>query len=152
MVKTLEQAIAEVATLPAADQEQIGRKLLSHVEKLHELRGDIDKGVASLDAGQGQELNIEKFIQQKKRGMAAAKPPILWSPEALADLDQIWEYYAGAAGPAVADNILRAIDKVVSVISDYPCQAEPVMMFAPGCARLQLRHMLSSIAYENSQK
>jgi len=28
MVKTLEQAIAEVAALPDADQEQIGRQLL----------------------------------------------------------------------------------------------------------------------------
>ena len=65
MVKTLEQAIAEISNLPIADQEQIGRKLLSHVEKLRELRGEIDTGIASLDAGQGQELNIEKFIQQK---------------------------------------------------------------------------------------
>ena len=32
MVKTLEQAIAEVTNLPAAYQEQIGGKLLSHVE------------------------------------------------------------------------------------------------------------------------
>ena len=34
MVRTLEQAIAEISRLPDADQEQIGRKLLSHVEKL----------------------------------------------------------------------------------------------------------------------
>jgi hypothetical protein len=32
MVKTLEQAIAQLSRLPDADQEQIGRKLLSHVE------------------------------------------------------------------------------------------------------------------------
>jgi hypothetical protein len=64
MVKTLEQAIAEVATLPAADQEQIGRKLLSHVEKLRELRADIDKGIRSLDAGGGTPLDIEEFIRQ----------------------------------------------------------------------------------------
>ena len=51
MVKTLEQAIAEVANLPAVDQEQIGRKLLSHVEKLRLLRSDIDEGIRSLDAG-----------------------------------------------------------------------------------------------------
>jgi hypothetical protein len=67
MVKTLEQAIAEVANLPAADQEQIGRKLLSHVEKLRLLRGEIDKGVRSLDAGQGSDLNIEDFIRQKNK-------------------------------------------------------------------------------------
>ncbi len=65
MVKTLEQAIAEVARLPDSDQEQIGRKLLSHVEKLRELRGEIDKGIRSLDAGQGTKLDIEKFVRRK---------------------------------------------------------------------------------------
>lgn len=65
MVKTLEQAIAEVARLPDSDQEQIGRKLLSHVEKLRELRGQIDKGIRSLDAGEGTELDIEKFVRRK---------------------------------------------------------------------------------------
>ena len=64
MVKTLEQAIAEVVNLPDADQEQIGRKLLSHVEKLRELRADIDKGIRSLDAGEGTPLDIEEFIRQ----------------------------------------------------------------------------------------
>ena len=64
MVKTLEQAIAEVTNLPDADQEQIGRKLLSHVEKLRQLRGDIDAGLRSLDAGEGQRLDIEKFLRQ----------------------------------------------------------------------------------------
>lgn len=64
MVKTLEQAIGEVVNLPDADQEQIGRKLLSHVEKLRELRADIDKGIRSLDAGEGTPLDIEEFIRQ----------------------------------------------------------------------------------------
>jgi hypothetical protein len=67
MIKTLEQAIAEVARLPDADQEEIGRKLLSHVEKLQQLRAEIDKGIRSLDAGQGRELNIEDLIRQKNR-------------------------------------------------------------------------------------
>jgi hypothetical protein len=68
MVKTLEQAIAEVANLPAADQEQIGRKLLSHVEKLRQLRADIDEGIRSLDAGEGRPLNIEEFLRQANEG------------------------------------------------------------------------------------
>ena len=67
MVKTLEQAIAEVERLPAADQEQIGRTLLSHIEKLHALRAEIDKGIRSLDAGQGAESSIGDFIRQKNR-------------------------------------------------------------------------------------
>ena len=65
MVKTLQQAIAEVASLPDADQEEIGRKLLSHVEKLRQLRAEIDKGMSSLDAGQGRELDVEDLIRRK---------------------------------------------------------------------------------------
>jgi hypothetical protein len=67
MVKTLEQAIAEVQRLPAEDQEQIGRTLLSHVEKLRALRAEVDKGIRSLDAGQGRESSIADFIRQKNR-------------------------------------------------------------------------------------
>ena len=65
MVKTLQQAIAEVASLPDADQEEIGRKLLSHVEKLRQLRAEIDKGLGSLDAGRGRELDNEDLLQRK---------------------------------------------------------------------------------------
>ena len=39
---------------PAENQEQIGRTLLSHVEKLRALRAEIDKGIRSLDAGRGR--------------------------------------------------------------------------------------------------
>lgn len=65
MVKTLEKAIAELSNLPADDQEQIGRKLLSHVEKLRQLRGEIDKGARSLDAGKGTPLDIDRFLSGK---------------------------------------------------------------------------------------
>lgn len=65
MVRTLEQAIAELVNLPDADQEQIGRKLLSHVERLRELRAEIDKGIGSLDSGKGREIDIEHFLAQK---------------------------------------------------------------------------------------
>ncbi len=65
MVKSLELAIAEVANLPDADQEQIGRKLLSHVEKLRQLRAEVDKGIRSLDAGKGRPFDVEDFLRQK---------------------------------------------------------------------------------------
>ena len=68
MVKTLQKAIAEIASLPDADQEEIGRKLLSHVEKLRRLRADIEAGIESLDAGQGKPLDIEQFIAKMNRG------------------------------------------------------------------------------------
>ena len=67
MSKVLQVAVVEATTLPQSDQETIGRQLLSHVEKLRRLRADIDKGIRSLDAGEGRELNIEEFIQDKKQ-------------------------------------------------------------------------------------
>ncbi len=67
MVKTFEQAIAEVASLPDDDQEQIGRQLLSHVEKLRRLRAELDKGARSLDAGRGTTFSVEEFIRQKTK-------------------------------------------------------------------------------------
>jgi hypothetical protein len=65
MVKTLEQALAEVAALPDADQEQIGRGLLSHVEKLRPLLEELDKGARSLDAGKGRTFSI--YNGQRRR-------------------------------------------------------------------------------------
>jgi hypothetical protein len=65
MVRTLDKAIAEVSNLPDADQEQIARRLLSHVEKPRQLRADIDKGIRSLDAGEGEPLDIEAFLKQE---------------------------------------------------------------------------------------
>jgi hypothetical protein len=65
MIKSLEKAIAEIESLPASDQEQIGRKLLSHVEKLRLLRDDIDEGVRSLDAGKGRQMDVEDIIRRQ---------------------------------------------------------------------------------------
>jgi hypothetical protein len=65
MVRTLEQAIAQISRLPDADQEQIGRKLLTHVEKLKALRIEIDKGIQSLDEGKGRAVDMEDFLRDK---------------------------------------------------------------------------------------
>ena len=65
MVRTLEQAIAQISRLPDADQEQIGRKLLAHVDKLRALRTEIDKGIQSLDEGKGRALDMEDFLRDK---------------------------------------------------------------------------------------
>jgi hypothetical protein len=67
MIKVLEQAIAVLSRLPDSDQEQIGHRLLSHVEKLRQLRAEIDKGIRSLDAGEGRPLDIDDFLQQQNR-------------------------------------------------------------------------------------
>jgi hypothetical protein len=66
MVKTLEKAIAAIASLSDSDQEQIGQQLLSHVERLGQLRAEIDKGIASLDRGEGQPLDAESFLRELK--------------------------------------------------------------------------------------
>jgi hypothetical protein len=63
MAKILREAMEEISNLPEADQETIGRELLSHVEKLRRLRAEIDKGIHSLDAGCGKALDIEAFLR-----------------------------------------------------------------------------------------
>ncbi len=65
MVKTLQRAMAQIAALPDADQEEIEQQLLSHIEKLRSLRAELDKGIRSLDAGQGTTFGVEEFIRQK---------------------------------------------------------------------------------------
>ena len=63
MVKTLELAMSKAATLPEAAQEQLGRELLDHIETLTELRAEIEIGIKELDAGKGEELDIEELIR-----------------------------------------------------------------------------------------
>jgi Arc/MetJ-type ribon-helix-helix transcriptional regulator len=67
MVKALQKAIAEVQTLPDSDQEEIARKLISHVEKLRALRADIDAGLRSLDEGKSKPLDIDQFLDEMNR-------------------------------------------------------------------------------------
>jgi toxin ParE1/3/4 len=52
--------------------------------------------------------------------MAERKPLVVWSPEALNDIDQLWNYYASVAGRGTADRILREIAKVVAAIDEFP--------------------------------
>ena len=69
--------------------------------------------------------------------MAEHKPAILWSPEALDDIDRLWDYYAHAAGSVTADKILREVAKAVAVINDFPLA---------GRARDEIRPGLRSLA------
>jgi hypothetical protein len=64
MGKALELAITKAAGLPEAAQEQLGRELLERIEMLTQLRAEIDLGIRELDAGLGEELDIEEFIEQ----------------------------------------------------------------------------------------
>jgi len=71
MVKVLEDAMAKVTALPDADQEQIGRELLEHVERLRALRADLQAGIDSLDAGRGKELRIGDVIKRARSAWQA---------------------------------------------------------------------------------
>ena len=62
--KTLELAMAKVATLPDAAQEQIGREVLERVEMIAELRAQLEIGIQQLDAGRGEELDIDEIIKE----------------------------------------------------------------------------------------
>jgi hypothetical protein len=64
MIKVLKEALDQVATLPEADQEQIGRELLEHALKIRTLRADLQAGVDSLDRGRGQELDMDGVIRR----------------------------------------------------------------------------------------
>jgi toxin ParE1/3/4 len=69
--------------------------------------------------------------------MAERRRPVLWSPDALTDLDGIWNHYAGVAGPETADRLLREIGKIIVLIDEHP--------FA-GRSRDDIRAGLRSIA------
>ena len=64
MVKSLELALAKAAALPEAAQERLGRDLLERIDSLARLRADIEVGIAELDAGLGEELDIEDVIRE----------------------------------------------------------------------------------------
>lgn len=52
--------------------------------------------------------------------MAEHRSRVIWSAEALDDIDRLWTYYAGTAGRVTADKLLREIDRVVRTIDDFP--------------------------------
>ena len=64
--KALDRAIAKAYQLPEADQEQIGRELNDYIDHLRALRGDIDHGLRSLDAGRGRQIDIEDVIARAR--------------------------------------------------------------------------------------
>jgi hypothetical protein len=66
MTNVLKEALDQVATLPEADQEQIGRELLQHVLKIRALRADLQAGVDSLDRGRGRELDMDGVIRRAR--------------------------------------------------------------------------------------
>lgn len=57
----------EAARLPLAVQDQLGRDLMERVERVQVLRDHIDEAVRSLDAGLGQPIDMDEFIERAHR-------------------------------------------------------------------------------------
>jgi toxin ParE1/3/4 len=52
--------------------------------------------------------------------MAGRRGTAIWSPEAVVDVAEIWNYYERVAGRNPAEKILRQISEVVATVEDHP--------------------------------
>jgi hypothetical protein len=64
--KTLALAIDKANALPEAAQEQLGREMLERIDALADLRAAIEVGIRELDAGKGEQLDIEDVIREAR--------------------------------------------------------------------------------------
>jgi toxin ParE1/3/4 len=64
--------------------------------------------------------------------MAGRRRPIAWSPEAEADLADIWNYYLEVAGHKVADTIVRSIGEACRMLEEHPLAGRPRDEIRPG--------------------
>ncbi len=71
--------------------------------------------------------------------MAERRRAIIWSPDARADLSEIWDYYVGVAGRHTADGIIRGIADVCTLLEEHPFAGR-----ARNEVRLGLRSMAAS--------
>jgi toxin ParE1/3/4 len=71
--------------------------------------------------------------------MPENKRPVVWSPEARADLEEIWTYYAQVAGRHTANNITRQIGGACGVIEDYPLGGRSRDELRPGLRSVAVR-------------
>jgi hypothetical protein len=65
MVRALELAVEALKNLPAADQERMGRQLSSYIEKLLQLRVEVEKGIRVLETDAGAPLDVDAFLMQQ---------------------------------------------------------------------------------------
>ena len=75
-----------------------------------------------------------------RRGSSA-----IWSPEARADLDQIWTHYEQVAGRKTAEKLVREIDAVVATIEEHPYAGRDRNELRRGVARSRQDRMSCSI-------
>lgn len=65
--------MTKAATLPEEAQEQLGRELLERIDALTALRAEIEIGIRELDAGLGEELDVEMLIEHLRDEHAARR-------------------------------------------------------------------------------
>jgi hypothetical protein len=72
VARSVELAVAALASLPERDQDRMGRQLLTYIERLLQLRVEIDRGSGSFEPGAGEPLDIEDFLrlQNERHGTA----------------------------------------------------------------------------------
>jgi hypothetical protein len=66
MTKTnmFQLAINRAAKLPISVREEIGREILERIEVVTELRVELDIDIQQLDAGLGEELDVDDFLER----------------------------------------------------------------------------------------
>ena len=57
---------------------------------------------------------------------------IIWSPEAVADLDGIWDYYEEVAGVQTAENVTQAIHHRCAILAEHPLSGRDRNALRPG--------------------
>jgi toxin ParE1/3/4 len=63
----------------------------------------------------------------------------IWSPEALRDVDEIWNYHERVAGRNTAEKIAREIGEVVTTIEHHPLAGRSRNELRPGIRSLAAR-------------
>ena len=64
--------------------------------------------------------------------MAGRRGTAIWSPEAIADVDEVWNYYERVAGRNTAEKIAREIGEVIATIEDHPFAGRSRNELRPG--------------------
>ena len=71
--------------------------------------------------------------------MARRRRAIIWSPEARADLSDIWDYYAKFVDRQSADKIVRGISDASRLIVDHPLAGRSRDEIRPGLRSIPAR-------------
>lgn len=106
---------------PKATQKSIAEDLIAHVESVEHLRAELQKGINSLDRGQGQEVDIEQLIRTARLQYdGPVAPQLLYhrGPRATCSLYGTWG--AEEWPPEQADRHLREIAEIFERLSDNP--------------------------------